>query len=254
MGENLEWWRQGLEESKKWFIRLYGDKCRAILSQEYCPVGNEQMLEWLQEYTAGYGKLIQSWLDPDTLHIKVIFANQSYGSRKGGTYGFGVYVGNGEIGNRRVRVLPLIQRSACANSIIIAEGGYTQVHRFRTPLMVEAHIREALMDSLRVATERIDDLWKAAMDELPDFTTVVANLCKAKGLSPEVKDKVLLGSEGAQTRLGVINGLTWAAHEQPDVELRIDMETLAGGILVNRDTLFGRAALAHEMAEAERED
>jgi len=89
--------------------------------------------------------------------------------------------------------------------------------------------------------EQIDAVWKAAVDEIEDLGTVLAKLCKQKGWDDDTKNRILMGTEGESTVLGAINGISYAAHQQDDPELAVDMETFAGSILVDRNSLFGQA-------------
>lgn len=246
---NLNYWRDQLPSDRQWLIRAYGGNCRAVLSDSYSSLHNHQILQWLQEYGADGYPLIRPYLDPDTMHLKVMITSKDAG-RGLGEYGFGAYVGNGEIGNRAIRVLPFVQRTSCTNSIIFNEG-LVLVHRFRTPKMVEAEVKQAIGDSLRVATDKIEAIWQAAIDEMPKLSDVVTRLCKEKGLNEEIQHNILIGTEGYRTRMGLANGLSWAAHQQDNHELMIDMETWAGAVIASPDSLFG--LVNRQLQEAELE-
>ena len=243
---NFEHWRKDLIEQdaeKKWLVRSYDNDCRALLSNEYSTLANTSMLKWADEYTStlnGGPTHVRPYLDADTMHLKMIFRTQDFGNGKG-EWGFGIYLGNGEIGNRRVRALPLIQRHSCDNSIIITEGGTTIVHRFKSEHFIEASVKQGILEGLRMSVEQIDAVWKAAVDEIEDLDKVLAKLCKQKGWDDDTKNRILMGTEGESTVLGAINGISYAAHQQDDPELAVDMETFAGSILVDRNSLFGQA-------------
>ena len=178
-------------------------------------------------------ELIRPWVDADTLHLKICVADD-----QGGNYGIGAYVGNGETGNRAIRVAPFIQRHACTNSIIWVEGGWEQRHYRVTPAFIFGAIKEKLGQAIGMATELLEHLVRAEMDKIDDFGVMVERLCKEKGLNQGTRDLVLMGSERAQTRLGLVNGLSYAAHQVGDPELAIDLESMAGAILVGRNSLF----------------
>ena len=245
--DNLEHWRKQQPEDKKWFIRSYKDDCRAVLSNDYTPLSTTDLLKWTIDY-AGDQETYRAYLTPDTFHAKIIMLNPNPGN--GEPYGFGGYLGNGEIGNRYVRVLPMIQLHSCTNSIIIKDVDYEQaegcviMHRFKSTKSVELRVKEALGNVFRVAYEKLEEIAQAAIDELPNFNDLVEQYAKRKNLSQEVTRNVFVGCQGQKTRMGIVNGLSYAAHQQTDPDLMVDLETWAGSVLVDRDSLFGRAQQA----------
>ena len=250
---NFEYWRERLPQDRKWFVRLYGDDCRALLSDRYTPFASTQMLEWVME-CIGNQETVEPYLDPHTMHVKVLWPGEKFGEE---TYRVGAYIGNGEIGNRLIRVLPAIQTSSCLNSLIIreinmAEGeGCVIRHIDKTNKWLEASVKYALAGVFQCAEERREEIAQAMLDELPDFSGIVEKFGSRKGLSDDIQDNILIGSERKMTRMGFINGLTWAAGQQNDHELMVDMQGWAGSILVDRNSLFGKAA---EMAQVPAED
>jgi hypothetical protein len=67
---------------------------------------------------------------------------------------------------------------------------------------------------------------------IPDVADVINGLAERYGLSTPVRDDVLFGMEGKSTLAGIVNGLSFAAQKLENIEARIDMETLAGAILI----------------------
>ncbi|MCB0017710.1 MAG: hypothetical protein KDE09_07960 [Anaerolineales bacterium] len=62
---------------------------------------------------------------------------------------------------------------------------------------------------------------------------IVADTGKRKGFSNQIQADILMGTEGASTRMGLINDLSFAAHASEDlpVETRLGLEILAGALL-----------------------
>jgi len=58
-----------------------------------------------------------------------------------------------------------------------------------------------------------------------------------------------MGSEGQETRMGLVNGISFAAHHLGSADDANRMEALAGAILVNPDSLFGHIIHQEEHAE-----
>lgn len=220
---NLNHWREELR--KAWMVRAYGDTARAVLSPDYSPISNSFVIQQVMETVTGPYKLMRPYVDPDTLHLKIIVADDT-----GGNHGIGAYIGNGETGNRQIRVTPLIQRHSCENSIIAVDGGWSQRHWKVSPEYVAGSIKEKIGHALGVAADLLGELVKAQMDQIPSFTKVVDQLAKDKGILP-YKDLILMGSETEQNRMGLVHGLSFAA-KHADPELAVDLESMAGALLM----------------------
>ena len=187
--------------------------------------------------------------------------------------GIGTYVGNDEIGAGRIKVWPLIQSTSCSNSTVFrplrtsAEFGMgsdneqlpideedvkqrdfvgiSLVHRGDRKRL-EYLLKNAIGLSLNAGAAYLDKLIEAETQRLPNFTDVLAGLAKKYNWSEKTQTNVALGTRGDQTVAGLVSGITFAAQDIENQDARLDMETLGGAILVNSDSLFGRAAqLAH---------
>jgi hypothetical protein len=226
---NLNHWRES-GNGKSWFVRADGDKARAVLTQEYTPVANTRVLEMTQELLGNTPyNLVHPFLDADTLHVKISVADT-----KDGHYAVGAYIGNGEIGNHAVRVWPFIQRHACTNSILYTDGGFEQRHYKVTPAFIFGALKEKIGQAIGMASEMLDQIVRAEAEHIPDLADVIADLCKQKGLSQPVHDLILIGTEGNKTRFGLVNGLSFAAHQIDDIEHTIELEALAGAVLMGQ--------------------
>jgi len=232
---NMNHWQQTpIKRDQKWFIRsIKGDgglqEVRACLSEFYSPIANTELLEMVQDFTTGMGgEVIRGYVDADTLHLKMILFDDETSN-----YGFGFYLGNGEVGNRALRVSPLVQRHSCTNSIVVAGDTYYQKHFRVSPARLRGDIKDELGKALRTAPETLETIVKAEMDAIPDLRDVVAGICKNKGFSEHLIGDILIGTEGRKTRMGLVNGLSYAAHAAAEVdqESRIDMEFFAGAVL-----------------------
>lgn len=224
---NLDYWRSRV--NKTWLLRSYDDKCRAVLDEHYTPISNTEILTMV-ETSLGNTPYDQGrpHLDADTLHLKVTMATSSDGN-----YGIGAYIGNGEIGNRMLRVMPYIQRTTCQNSIMFSRGAFEHKHYRVSRAFLAGAVQDKLGYAFKIATERLEELVRSEMQGIPKVADMVKSICKSKGLAQHTHDKILMGMEGSETLFGVINGLTFAAKELP-VEDRIDLETYAGSLLEDR--------------------
>lgn len=226
---NLNYWQQQVKHGTKWLIRGNGGWARAVLSEGYSPISNTKILQIVAELMQHVEhKLVSPYLDPDTLHLKITVADS-----KGGNYAIGAYVGNGEVGNKSVRVTPFIQRHSCSNSIIYTDGAFVQRHYRVTEAFVFGAVKEKLGQAFELSVGLIEKMVRAETELLPDLAQVVDSLCGVRKYNDEVKTRILAGSEGLFSRAGLIHGLSYAAHATPgiDARLRQDLEEQAGAVL-----------------------
>lgn len=231
-------------ESDNWFVRSYQSTVRAVLSKGYTNIGNTELLELadqvIKQNPSAELTLVRPHLTPNTLHLKVVWKNVNVG--KDGDYGLGVYIGNGEIGNRRLSIFPMIQRHSCTNSIIIdSDRGAEFIHRgSRESKMVI--LRATIAEVFPVAAEWLNKMILADGEKIPHFSDVIAGLAKEYGWSDRAAMNVAVGTEAHETRAGLVNGITYAAHSSElSSDDQADMEILGGRILAAPDSLFAQA-------------
>lgn len=237
---NLNHWMHNV--SKDLMIRGYDQHCRGVLSAQYAPIMNTVVLEKTAQIMEDVGFYETHYLDADTFHGKFTVANKPGGDNKGG-FGVGFYLGNGEIGNRAIRVCPYIQKNKCQNSIVFQDWGIEIRHYRTTPAYIFGAIKETIGKSIGLAAEAVDRFVEAEMAEIPDVTTVLDGLADKYNLSLPVKDAMLFGTEGKSTLAGIINGISYAAQQIENIEQRIDMESLAGAILADPSALKRKVKL-----------
>lgn len=231
---NLDHWRKLVPEDKNWLVRLDDGRVRGVLSSEYVPVSNtwvlESLLEMINEGVQGgmpY-KLVHPVLDANTLQLRVVVADA-----KKENYAIGFYLTNGEIGNCQVKVLPMIQRTSCTNSLVFALGGFFQRHFHVSLPFLKGAIKEKIGQAIGLAASYLDKVVEAEMMAIPSIADTVAGICDTYGLNQQIHDLILVGTEGQQTIGGVANGLSFAAQRVEDVLLRERMEMMAGHLVVD---------------------
>jgi len=233
----------------KWMARAYDDKCRAVLSGGYAAIGNTEVLDMLNQISTSTEQphtiTHSSSVDPDSLNVRVIWKDvrRPDNGRGDGDWGIGVYIGNGETGNRRLRILPLVQRHSCQNSIIVDSGAggveFVHVGNSHTKMML---IKAAMLDILPFAANLLDKMLEADAQEIPDFADVLNGLAKEYHWDTATSLNVAAGTEARETRAALVNGITYAAQKIESPDGRADMEILGGSILVAKDSLFYRMA------------
>ena len=233
-----------------WLVRSFDDSARAVLSDRYTTIDNSALLDIINRVSQGteqpHKLTPNSSVTPDSLNCRIIWKNIETGdnSKGNGSWGIGTYIRNGETGNRRGGILPLIQRHSCQNSIIVdsSTSGYEFLHLGSQDAKLTL-VKAAIADVLPFAAKLLDDLIKADGEKIPDFTDVIAGICKQYKWGEDLKSKLILGSEGQDTKLGLINGVTALSHAVEDPDLKADFEIAGGAILLTPDSVFHRFAL-----------
>jgi len=232
--DNVNWWI-GEAREQKWFARLYQDDIRAILSDRYVTVDITETLEWVDEALESGGQdsveLVKTVVTPDVLHLRVLFQNVS---TNGGDapYAIGAYFTNGETGNRRMGVYPLVQRHACTNSIIIPsdEFAWSHIHVGNRSVLKRLFI-DSIFHVLEGSVEALDKLLRSQAP-MENFRDRVSELVEDRGWTMETRDKILIGSEGYESLFGLVQGVSAAANAVEDPDLQADMQIEAGRLLL----------------------
>ncbi len=216
----------------RWMIRGYGEQCRAVLSDSYARVDNTRLLETLDQIVTREGvqgvRLVRPDLGPDDLNLKTVWRDD-----RGGGYGIGVYLGNGETGNRKLRIYPMIQRHACTNSIVVQhEEGIEMIH-LGSRGSIMTIVKAVLGRILKIAAEKLDQMIEAEYEQVEDLNAVLNGIAKRYSLSEPVLDNMKTGSENNRSRAGVVNAISYAAWATPGLSgnERADLEILAGEFL-----------------------
>lgn len=227
-----------------WFIRANKTDCRAVLSDRYAAIGNTELLGLLDKITTettAEVKLVQSSsVTPDSLNVRLTFKDIQRGN--GGGWGIGIAITNGEIGQRKLCGLPLLQRHSCTNSIVIDKQamGFEFTH-MGSATSKRVAMKAGMMEILPFAAKLLDDMIKADEQVIPDFTEVLQGLSLQYGWDEKTRMEVAVGTEGWETKAAIVNGVTHAAKIF-EGDARMDMEILGGRILCAPDSLFAQAA------------
>jgi replicative DNA helicase len=139
---------------------------------------------------------------------------------------------NGEIGQAKVRVLPLIQRHSCTNSIIVDDENAVSVTHRGDWDYLQFRLLNALKNVFKLSFDWLQKVLDAEQTPIEDFTSVLEELSKQYGWTEEQKTSVAIGTEGQETLGGLVNGISYAAHEAvKDPSEMITWELLAGKVL-----------------------
>lgn len=226
LSANLNPWQENLSKKGEWFVRSYKTTARAVMSGVYTKVNNTEVLEAVEEILGGVEcKLIRPYLNPDYLITKI-----TVDDKRGGNYAIGATIKNGETGNHTLGVFPFFQRHSCENSIVFEADGWEQRHAHITRGEMMAFLKGRIGEALKTADHILEAITMAEAAQIPDIESVIAGIAKKHRLNEETTGRILTGTEGARSVMGVVNGLSHAAHSTPGLsdEDRFDLEAMAG--------------------------
>lgn len=227
-----------------WLVRGYDDKCRAVLSGDFMAVNHFEALGILNTVIAENPvgrelRFARPHLDPDDMNLKVMWRDVDKGGSQGG-YGVGTYYGNGEVGNRKWRVAPCIQRNSCENSIVwLRDSALAFVHMGNMATKAKL-VQAKLVETFGLAASVLDKLVASDSIKVPDIESVLKGLAVKYGWDEDTRTAVAVGTEGHETLWGVVEGVA-AAAKRFEGNTQTDMEVTAGNILADYIPLFAEA-------------
>lgn len=236
--------------SRQVMARTYNeDAIHAYMSDKFTAINNSDMLGILKDYldteNEGKYKLVRPYIGRDGMTVDVIFPNDGGGysfkpqhdNGDGSGYGFGVRIQTGEIGNISPRVAPLLQRHACTNSIVSVDHGITVKQQGNKETKMNLLVA-AVGETLQASVELINRMIAARNLKLPKLASIISEMVKKEEWSEEIQMKISFGTENQESLWGLVNGLTFAAHDaEMSAEDSILMEEKAGAILFNPNLL-----------------
>lgn len=224
---------------KNVFVRTYGSgdggSVRAFMSDRFTHIDNRDVLGILQEFlhnakNGGRYSLVRPYVGRDELTIRVMIQTvRPQGSDS--PYGVGCVIRTGEIGNVSPSIMPFIQRGVCTNSTVWQEGGIKlkQTGDRRNKLML---LIGAMGEAIQACPELLNRMIAAQYEQLPSLDSIIDGMAEKFEWSQEMTIAVARGTENQQTRAGLVNGLTYAAHamELP-AQKAVELEMLGGQML-----------------------
>lgn len=257
--ENIRWLLGETEADKQFLFRQMGDRARAVLSDKYATLNNTDLLDTvlgaLEAQAEAMPELhvVRSSVSPDEMAVRIVFRNDDkdggqgqdfryYGEDRtpdtrggnGGNYGLGVAIINDEIGRGAVKVLPLIWRHSCRNSIMDAANtdAVVNLRHMGNATALRLQVNTAILTALTFSSNLLETVYQAEIEQLPSIASVLRGIAKQHGLSQKVTDLAMVGTEGQHTRMGVVNGLTYAAHRgELSFADELELELLGGAVL-----------------------
>lgn len=232
-------------------MRTYEDTIRAIFTSLYGIVDNTEMLKAVHSVLAESAnelpglRVVRSEVTPDDMMLQVVWKNvvspNAEANRPGdgfslgeGNYGTGFLVRNGETGQNGISITPAIWRGPCTNSIFLKTADAFKMRHVGTSADLIATVKVSTYKMLPMMDKALQMAFEAEVQQLPSIADVINGFAKEYKWNDKVKSAVLLGTEGQHTKMGFINGVSYAAHNATggSTDLMVDMSTLAGSFLL----------------------
>ena len=244
----------------EWKVRATGTSARAVLAGDYPGGANQEgHYENTQYLTALDGLLedqaprlpdlridnVRSYVSADLMRVNAIWRDDPRGN--GGGYGIGGLIGNSEIGTGTLFVWPAVKRSSCDNSLVVDDDklGVRIFHYHGMSLKaMMMEFKKAIGMIIGAGAEILNRILEAEEEELPDFDDVLNGLAEKHGWPIELRMNVAQGTENQHTRMGLVNGVTWAAKTFKDPEERLEYEILGGRLLMASDATLASYAVS----------
>lgn len=237
--ENVNRWLQRIPNDKRFFVRMDGNECRAILSTSYKPLDNLEILDMVfdQYYHQEQWMRVNLELDATEMMAQIFWISDEYSvtARKSGdTSRLGVHIGNSEVGFHSVEFAAYIYRLVCTNGMVISEKiSYRRTHLMDSSKL-SGLISEALPEIIQ-SLPRIGNTYRRSMEiEVPNPIRELERLCERFKLTKEQQSLVFLNFQlnPDYTLFGIANAFTGAANEAKlSVESRRTLQKAGGEVL-----------------------
>lgn len=248
-----EWFGRSNE---KRMIRTLGGDARAVLSNAYQRIENEEIAEQVLPILGGIPdvQFVSTQITERRMYIQAVTPRIQAEVRKGDVVQAGVIISNSEIGYGAVSIRPIVYRLACLNGMVIADAKYSARH---VGARIE-NIEQLLSDEAKKADDKaillkVRDIVRAAVEGAV-FNKEVERLMELTKVevtgSPEKAVEVLARKVGANetekggllaslirggdlSAWGLVNAVTHQAHNPAmSYDRAVEFETM-GGALVN---------------------
>lgn len=252
----------------KFLLRCHRDRLRAVVSEKYPNFGLEGVFEnqvvagTIREVARqlnGQYRLVDPYITRDTLVARLLFHEVRTDD---GNYGIGWYAKNNEIAAGKFSIGVILKRGACDNTIAFDtasnkigafdgegewQGGFRAIPHIggREKFLVAlGDLAAAHETNVTAAMEYLNSFLFARQIVIKDMTQTIAEMTKAYGWSEPVSLAVAVGTEGQGTLHGLVNGITFAAHDATESHTQqLELEELGGAVLLD---LTRKATVAYE--------
>lgn len=264
LADNVNAWLGG---SGKHMLRLInnhdsndipqGTYARALLSDRYRRIDNDQVLEGLMPKIAERDFKVSSCeLTPYNMFLKVNFPFAQAEVAKGDVVEAGVMIRNSEVGWGSCSVVLFVQRLVCTNGMVLPENIYQARKYHSGPRLVVDNESRIVSDRTRILEDQaflssLHDVIDAARDERTikdiagrfraasediiegEYVDVTEKLSKRLLITSEEQENVLehLIRDGDFSRWGFANAITRTAQDAASYDRATELEKIGGQLI-----------------------
>lgn len=236
------------DPDKKLFIRtanIDGDKkVRAVLSDKYSAIENEELLEIIYENIEDEGSITSYYNDFKTMFLRIVFEKidhkQAY---VGDELACGILITNSEVGTCGIRIAPTVLRLVCNNGMTAWKTLGNKNNYYRKHIGLDKDelydfAAVAINKAKKKATEQSKLLKKSKETKLEKGETVIENILKDKNITKSIveKTKEIWNTEwdSKNNLYAVINSITRVARDL-NIDDKIHVESVVGDYLNSCD-------------------
>lgn len=248
------WFRR---EPKMRMVRTLHNKARAVLSDRYRPIENEDVFNVIYPIFAELGiRMVSAEVTENRFYVKALFRERQAEVKKGDIIETGVSVRNSEIGLGAIEVSPFIHRLVCLNGMVVndaafrkahvgkihqgGENGATEIYRDDTKQAIDEAWLYMIRDTVRAAgsqdfADRQAEKLRAATEDKIVGDPVAATVCLQEkfGLSDSARTGIMrhLIEGGDLSRYGMAQAVTRYSQDVEDYDAATDLEVAGGAII-----------------------
>ena len=235
---NINEWLK--DDDRKLLLREYNGRIRGVLSGSYSKYDAPEILKTVAEvFDPAKFKLKGSMINEERLHVRLCETEMM--KVDGEDLFAGITLDSSDVGRAGLSVKFLVWKQVCTNGLVIAKSS-AQMFRQKHIGISHDDFVEGLTAGLEQFYTLKDEICKSiemtAKVELNSGSAeeddeLIEEIQKTTGLSEESSVEVLnlVDRNYSRTRWGLINGITEVA-QQYTLERRIQLETIAGGMLI----------------------
>lgn len=242
-------------EDAKLFMRTRNDTLRAVLSDQYTPFDNTEIIDLVETAVNEMGVDPQVFRPEvgDQLRGYVMFPQITFGEEpEGNNPGNGglhpaVYISNSEIGGGMAKVVGAVYRSTCDNGMIYgwnSENIFAVRHRWIARAGMAEIMKNAMIIAFKLSEEAAKNFIAAQEIHIQktDMKSIVNEWANKYGISVGAKENWLEavttesqvhGRKEDPRLYDVVNAATYIAQRQ-NTDERESMERMAGDLLTSR--------------------
>ena len=238
-------------------IRTLGDNARAVLSNGYKMIENEEVAEYLLPVILGSPEfqVESATVTESRLYVQVVTPALTGEIRVGDEVQGGFLIKNSEIGMGKIEILPWLKRLRCTNGMTGFEYGKSRAHlggrlladnddftvlKDETKKAMDQAFWLEMRDHLNTLTSEdgfkkiLDGIREKANDKVPgDPGLVVEEVATRFQLRDAEKKSVLYSflAERDHTRWGLANSLTQVANGNQNYDRAIELQDMGGSVM-----------------------